>query len=360
LRPGAAGKAQSMSRTRYGVVDPRAGEGRMTDTRMSKAVSPAMAVFADDTPDRARAAPGSTVHGPRPAERPGLWATAKRVIVRTNDDRILAEAASVTYYALLAIFPALTALISLYGLVADPSSIGKSLNALKGVVPGGGMQILSDQIHSLTATPNKALGLGAIAGLLFSLWSATAGVKSLFDALNAAYEEREKRGYFQLTGQALLFTLGALAFIMLALAAVVVVPAVLNFVGFGSLGAKLLAFGRWPLLLAAFWCFLAATYRYGPSRRGARLRWFSWGIAFSTVAWISGSALFSWYVANFGSYNRTYGSLGAAVGFMTWIWISTIIVLMGAELNAELECQAVGVADQDRQAAPGAASRVPA
>ncbi len=271
-----------------------------------------------------------------------LWPITKRVVVRIGDDRLMAEAASVTYYSLLAIFPALAALISLYGLVANPSTIAQNLNALNGIVPGGGMQILHDQIQSLTAAPNKALGLGAIAGLLISIWSATAGVKSLFDALNAVYEAKETRTFLHRTWLSLLFTLGALAFIMLAVSAVVVVPAVLAYIGFASLGAVLLSAGRWPVLLASFLLFLALTYRYGPSRPPVHWHWISWGSGFAALAWVLGSALFSWYVANFGSYNKTYGSLGAAVGFMTWIWISTIIVLTGAELDAEIERQTAG------------------
>jgi membrane protein len=269
-----------------------------------------------------------------------LWPVVKNVALRIGDDRVMAEAASVTYYSLLAFFPALAALISLYGLIADPTTIGANISALNGVVPDGGMQILNDQIHALTATPNKALGLGAVLGLLISIWSATSGVKSLFDALNAVYEEKEKRSFLHRTWLSLLFTLGALAFVMLAVSTVVVLPAVLNFIGFESVAATLLSALRWPVLLGTFLLFLAVTYRYGPSRTtSVEWRWISWGSAFSAVTWVLGSALFSWYVANFGSYNKTYGSLGAAVGFMTWIWISTIIVLIGAELNAEIERQ---------------------
>jgi membrane protein len=273
------------------------------------------------------------------ADRPkrGWKNISLRVFNAIGEDRVMAEAAAVTYYSLLAIFPALAALISLYGLVADPSTIGQSLAAVRGVVPGGGVQIISDQIHALTATPNKALGFGAVIGLLTSLWSANAGVKSLFDALNAVYSERETRSFFHRTWLSMAFTMGALLFVILALGAVVVVPGILAYVGLGTLGGTLLNLGRWPLLMGALILFLALTYRFGPSRAKAKWRWVSWGSVFAAVAWIAASAGFSWYVANFGNYNKTYGSLGAAVGFMTWIWISTIIVLVGAELNAELE-----------------------
>ena len=276
-----------------------------------------------------------------PSEIPvqGWKQIIKRVFNQIGEDRVMAEAASVTYFSLLAIFPAIAALISLYGLIADPATIGKHLDAIGGVVPGGGVQIISDQIHALTSAPKKGLGLGAVIGLLTSIWSANAGVKSLFDALNSVYEERETRSFFHRTWLSLAFTLGALVFVILALTAVVVVPAILKFVGLGTVGDLLLSVGRWPVLLFGIMLFLALTYRYGPSRTKAKWRWVSWGSAFAGIFWLIGSLAFSWYAANFGNYNKTYGSLGAAVGFMTWIWISTIIVLVGAELNAEMEHQ---------------------
>ena len=316
--------------------------------RLWKAVGLAVALYAN----RSNPGAGHTMRSNRrfdtrtndadsPASIPphGWWQVTKRVFARISEDRLLAEAASVTYYTLLAVFPALAALISLYGLVADTSTIDKNIGGLDGIIPGGGMQIIHDQIKSLTSSPSKALGLGAVVGLLTSLWSANAGVKSLFDALNSVYEQRETRSFVRLTWLSMLFTLAALAFIIIALSAVVILPAVLAFIGFGSFGAILLSLLRWPVLLAAFGVFLAATYRYGPNRRHAKWQWVSWGSAFAAITWVLASSLFSWYVANFGSYNKTYGSLGAAVGFMTWIWISTIIVLIGAELNAELERQ---------------------
>ncbi len=289
----------------------------------------------------APAAVGAGALADTPSQIParGWKQIAKRVFSDVGDDRILAEAAAVTYYALLAIFPAIAALISLYGLVADPADISKHLSGLGGVVPAGGMQIITDQIKSLTAAPSKALGFGAIVGLLTTLWSANAGIKSLFDALNAVYNEKETRSFVHRTWLSLAFTLGALVFVILAITAVAVVPAILQFVYLGALGDVLLNFGRWPLMLFAIMLFLALVYRYGPSRAKAKWRWVSWGSAFASIVFIVASAAFSWYASNFGSYNKTYGSLGAAVGFMTWIWISTIIVLIGAELNAEMERQ---------------------
>ncbi len=300
------------------------------------------------TPGQTAAQPGQTdasvaagALAAKPSEIPvrGWKQIAKRVFNDIGDDRVMAEAAAVTYYALLAIFPAIAALISLYGLIADPADIGKHLTSLSGVVPQGGMQIITDQIKSLTSAPHGALGFGAIFGLLTTVWSANAGIKSLFDALNAVYEEKETRSFLHRTWLSLAFTVGALVFIILSLTAVAVVPAVLQLVYLGGVADALLNLGRWPLMLGAIMMFLALVYRYGPSRARAKWRWVSWGSGFAGIVFILGSAAFSWYAANFSSYNKTYGSLGAAVGFMTWIWISTIIVLVGAELNAELERQ---------------------
>jgi membrane protein len=246
----------------------------------------------------------------------------------------------VTFYSILALFPAMAALVSLYGLFSSPAAIEQQVDALGGVVPAGGMQVISDQLHSLASNGGGSLGFGLVVGLATALWSSNSGVKALFDALNAAYEVHEGRGFVKLTLISFAFTLGGLAFILLAMAAVVVLPAALNLVGVGDRLDALLRLARWPILLLLIGVVLAVVYRYGPSRHAPKWRWVTWGSAFASIAWVALSVLFSWYVANFGNYNKTYGSLGAAVGFMTWIWLSVAIVLLGAELNRETEAQA--------------------
>ncbi len=286
-----------------------------------------------------QAPPGHDAAKPSDIPARGWWAIAKRVAAKISSDRLLTEAAAITFYALLALFPALAATVSLYGLIADPATISDNLDALSGVVPGGGMQIISDQVHSLTANGSKALGFAALLGLATSLWSANQGTKALFDALNVVYAETEKRGFLLRTAVTLAFTLGGIVFVLLALAAVVAVPVVLGSVGLGGVAGPLLRILRWPLMLAALAVLLACIYRFGPSRERARWQWVSWGGGFAAVAWVVGSLAFSYYVSHFGSYDKTYGSLGAAVGFLTWIWLSATIVLIGAELNAETEQQ---------------------
>jgi membrane protein len=266
----------------------------------------------------------------------------KRTFAEFSDDRVPALAASVTYYLLLALFPALTALVSLYGLFADPAAMSRHLDTLSGFLPAGAVQVIGDQLQRLTSHRTSALGFGFALGLAIALWSTSAGMKALFDALNVVYEENEKRGFVRLTLTALAFTLGAIVFLLISLGAVVVIPAVLNFVGLGPATDLLMRILRWPLLLVIAGLALALLYYFGPSRTHREWKWVSWGSATASVGWIVASLLFSWYVQNFGSYDKSYGSLGAVIGFMTWLWLSTTIFLIGAELNSEIEKSATG------------------
>jgi membrane protein len=264
-----------------------------------------------------------------------LW----RTWAEFNKDRILSVAAGVTFYALLALFPAIAAFISLYGLFADRGTIGSHLDLLAGLLPGGALDIVGDQVNRIAQQKQGALGFAFFFSLAVSIWSANAGIKALFEAMNVVYEEDEKRSFIALNLRSLLFTVAAIAFLILAVAAIVVVPVILSYMGFATLGEKLLALLRWPLLLLVMLLGLAVLYRYGPSRRNTEWKWVTWGSVLAAGLWLAGSLLFSWYVANFANYNATYGSLGAAIGFMTWIWPSTIIILLGGELNAEMEHQ---------------------
>jgi membrane protein len=269
----------------------------------------------------------------------------KDILLRVYDNiaehRVIAIAAGVTFYVILALFPAIAALVALYGLFADPKAIGQHLDALSSFMPGGAIDVIGEQMGRVAAQGNGTLGFTFLLGLAISLWSANAGMKALFDALNIVYAEREKRGFILLNAVSLAFTLGALAIILLAIAAMIVLPVALNYLGLAAATEWILTLGRWPLLLIAISLAIALIYRYGPSREEARWRWLSWGSAFAAIVWLAASILFSWYAENFGNYNKTYGSLGAAIGFMTWIWLSTIVILIGAELNAEMEHQTV-------------------
>jgi membrane protein len=262
-----------------------------------------------------------------------------RVYVSVNDNRLLAVAAGVVFYSLLAIFPAIAAFVSLYGLIADASTIDSHLSLAAGIFPAGAVDILHEQITRLTAKSDAKLSLGFITGLAVALWSANAGMKAIIDALNVVYDEKEKRSFVKLNLLSLLFTLIAILSLMIALAAVVIAPIVFSAVGLSSLWSLAIAVLRWPLLLVLAAMALAAIYRYGPSRAEARWQWLSVGSGAAAIGWLITSALFSWYIGHFGAYNATYGSLGAAVGMMMWMWISAIVILLGGELNAEIEHQ---------------------
>lgn len=264
---------------------------------------------------------------------------AIRVYKSVSDDRILAEAAGVTYYALLAIFPAIAALVSIYGMFADPAEIASTLDGVKGILPGGAIDVVREQLTRIAAQPRSTLGLGAIFGLLVALWSANAGIKALFDALNVVYGEKEKRGFFAVNATSLAFTIAAIGFLLIAIGAIAGLPAILKHLPLGHVLEWIISLLRWPLLLASVVVALAFIYRYGPSRDRPKWKWVTWGSAIAGVLWLGVSALFSWYAANFGSYNETYGSLGAVIGFMTWLWISAIVILLGGEINAEMEHQ---------------------
>jgi membrane protein len=262
-----------------------------------------------------------------------------RLYQRISNHRATSIAAGVAFFVLLAIFPATGALVSIYGLFTDASALSGQLAAMSQILPGGAIDIVGAQMARVIDQHNTTLHVTFVIGLTTSLWSANAGMKALFDALNIIHGETESRGFVRLNLVSLACTVGLIAFALLAVAALVVLPLLLQFVGIGDRGTELLlSWGRWPMLVVAVALILALIYRFGPSRPPARWRWITPGSALASFAWLAASALFSWYAANFGNFNATYGTLGAAIGFMIWLWLSMTIVLIGAELDALLEC----------------------
>ena len=256
-----------------------------------------------------------------------------------NDDRVLLIAAGAAFYLLLALFPALAAFVSVYGFVADPVTIADHVAFLGGLLPREGLDLIRSQLESLAGQEPGALGIGFFVGLAITFWSANSGIKTLFEALNVAYREREKRSFLTVNLMAFAFTFGAIAIGILMIVSVGVAPLALKAVYLGWAAEWLIEWLRWPVLLVAIGIAISILYRFGPSREHARWRWITWGSAFATLAWVAVSAGFSWYLQNFADYNATYGSLGAVIGLMLWIWISVIVLLVGAELNAEMEHQ---------------------
>lgn len=212
---------------------------------------------------------------------------------------------------------------------------------MSGFIPEGATQVLGDQLENLTSHGRSTLGATFLITLAVSLWSANSGMKAMFDALNVVYSEREKRSFIMLNALSLAFTLCAIGFMLIALGAMVVVPMVMNYIDLSSIADWGIRIARWPALLIIISIATAILYRYAPSRDEAQWRWISWGSAFAAITWLIVSFLFSYYTSHFGSYNKTYGSLGAVFGFMIWIWLSVMVILLGAELDAEMEHQTV-------------------
>jgi membrane protein len=280
---------------------------------------------------------GRFAHGPGQIPTAGWKDILFRTYQQINEDRLLATAAGVVFYGLLAIFPAITALVSSYGLFADPSTVAGHLRGLAVLLPEGSFSIVQDQIGRVLAKQNTTLGLTFIFGLVLAIWSANAGMKAVLDALNVVYEEKEKRGFLKLNLVSIAFTVASLISILFMIGAVIAVPLLLTRLGLAERAEFIIRFGRWPVLLLFVLSGLAILYRYGPSRATARWQWLSVGAIVAAVLWLAGSALLSWYLSNYANYTATYGSLGAAIGLMTWMWMSAIIVLCGAELNSEIE-----------------------
>ena len=297
---------------------------------------------APDGADLARARePGRGRDAREPTDIPVLgWQDVLwRVVLAIPQDRVLATAGSVAFFALLAVFPAIAVVVSLYGLFTDVGTIGDHLALLTGLLPEGVIGLIRDQIALIVSKGAQSLSAAFGVGLLVALWSANSGMGAMFDALNVVYGEREKRSLLRFYLTTFAFTIGAVLFVLTAVGGVVILPIAFRLLGIPFSAELVLSLARWPILLLVVALALALVYRFGPSRRSPEWRWVSVGSASAAILWIAASMAFSWYVASFDSYNRVYGSLGAGIGFMVWIWVSVVIVLVGAELNAELEHQ---------------------
>jgi membrane protein len=271
------------------------------------------------------------------------WRGWKDIFIRTyhevQNDRLLSLAAGVVFYSLVALFPAIAAGVSVYAFFSNAATIANHVSLAADIVPGASLDLLREEITRIAGRSDGKLTFGFVLGLGIALWSANAGMKAIFDALNIIYDEEEKRGIVWLNVVSLFFTFCAIGGMLIALSAVVVFPLMLAAFGWSSLDAPLIGILRWPAMFVMVIAALAILYRYGPSRRIAKWRWLSVGSIFAAVVWLAVSVLFSWYLGNFANYNATYGALGAVVGLMMWMWLSTIVVLVGAELNSEIEHQ---------------------
>lgn len=269
------------------------------------------------------------------------WKGWKDIVFRVGigifENRIMLTAAGVTFYMLLGLVPSLSLFVTLYGLFTDASSVIGQLDLIRAFVPSGGMGIIQDQLMRLTEQNDRSLGITLIISFVGIIWGAGSGIRALFEAMNVVYGEKEKRNFFQINLLALGFIFGGVIIISLMLTTVLIIPIILSafYIGFGWL----VQLGSYAVMIVALIVALAALYRWGPSRREAKWRWITPGSIFAIVFVGIISLLFSWYVANFGNYNATYGSLGALIALLTWIWISVTIVILGGSINSEIEHQ---------------------
>jgi len=263
-----------------------------------------------------------------------LWRTLKEI----NRDRLPRVAGGITFYTLLAIVPALAVFVSLYGLFADIGQVQTQLDQMATVIPADVVSILGDQMKRLAVERKANLSIAFALSLALSVWTASNATRALVDGVNIAYDELEKRNVIQLMAVTYAATFGMLVFLLLVTGLLVAAPIALRMVGLGAFEAIWVPL-RWAVLLAAAAGAFTLLYRYGPCRSRARWRWVWPGGALASVLWLGGSLGFSWFLNNVANYDATYGSLLAVIGFMMWIWFSVMVVLIGAELNAEIEHQ---------------------
>jgi membrane protein len=287
------------------------------------------------TPQR----PGEEAELPTQIPAKGWLQVTKRAFRESSKDNVGILAGGIAYAAFLALFPALIAGISLFGIVADPETITRQTEGLLVALPESAQPLLRDQITSLTATSGGALGFGFVLAMLLAVWSASGGTSSLMSAINIAYDEEETRNFLKLRGTALVLTIGAIIFMLLTLGLVAVVPAVLNALELGTainVGVEIV---RWTLLVVLIIVALAILYRTAPDRDAPQFKWTSVGAVVAAVLFVLASFGFSFYVNNFGNYNKTYGALAGVIVLLLWLYLTAYIILLGAEINAESEKQ---------------------
>jgi membrane protein len=276
-----------------------------------------------------------------PTEIP--WRGWRAVLGRTFreiiSDRISLVAAGCAFYAVLALFPAISMLISVYGLVFDRASVEPQLQVLRDFLPSAGFTLIADRVHVLVTQAPATLGFSLLVSTLITLWSSATGTKSILSALNMAYEEAETRSFIRFQLTAFAFTIGAILSAVVGLAFLVFLPAGLTFLGATANHKWLIQLVSLLVLVGFVMLGLSLLYRYGPSRHQAKWHWVTPGSAIATLLWLIASAAFSFYVGHFASYDATYGPLGAVIAVMMWFWVTAYVVLLGAELNAELELQ---------------------
>jgi len=283
---------------------------------------------------------GKGANGPLEIPPRGWKDISMRVFRQVGDDNVGLMAAGIAFYGLLAVFPGIAACMAIAGLVTEPSMIVDQLETYGQLLPQQAADIIVGQASEVAGSRSGGLGLAAAAGLLITVYSASKGIRSMVQGLNVAFGVKEGRNIFMLYVVTFLFTLALIAGLLVAIASTIIVPAVFAALPLPERLETLVSLLRWPIL-AAFSVFgLSVIYRYAPCRPRPKWRWITPGAAIACVLWVAGSVLFSLYVSNFASYNETFGSLGGVVILLMWLWLSAFVILLGAEIDSEMEAQA--------------------
>lgn len=284
---------------------------------------------------------GRTAQCPRDIPARGWWDVAWRVKDQLAADNVSIVAGGLALFGLLSIFPSLAVAVAIYGLIASPEQIAAQAQTFSGVLPEAGMVILTEQLTELATRSSSTLSAGVIVGILLALWSARRGMGALITAMNVAYNEYERRGFIRRMALSLVFTVcGVLGFVIVV-ALTIAVPVVVDFLPLGPAAQWILLVARWTLLWLVAVLSLSALYRFAPHRSMARWQWLNVGSCIAASVWLVASVLFAVYVRNFGSFGQTYGAIGSVVILLTWFYISAFVVILGAEINSELERQTV-------------------
>ena len=269
----------------------------------------------------------------------GWRSVVGRVWTSLSEDNLSIVSAGVGFYGLLAIFPAIAVFVTIYGLVMDPAAVEEQIKPLRTFMPTEAYDILATQLHTVVLKERASLSVGLVFSIALTLWSAVAGIKALLSALNIAYDEPEERGMVRLNATALLFTVGALLLVGISLFVIAAIPALVAVVPWPGPLKSALLWTRWLAMAVVAIGGLSVLYRYGPDRQPAKWRWVMPGAILAAFLWIAASLAFSVYVAHFGSYDKTFGPLGAVVVMLMWFYLTAYAIGIGAELNAEIERQ---------------------
>lgn len=263
----------------------------------------------------------------------------KRTISQIADDNIQIVSAGVAFYFFMALFPAIIAMVNIYSLIIEPSKIREHFSALDNILPATAYDLITGILEPILQQPDSTVGWSLFLSIIISLWSSNKGTSALFQGLNIAYDEKDERGFFKKTGLTFIFTIGAILLFLICLIVLIFYPAFIDKLNLSSGMESFTSWIRWIIIAALFVFGLGMLYKKAPDRDDPETRWLTWGAVLSTVFWIVGSLLFSWYVDNFGNYGEVYGSFAAVIILMLWLFLTAFIVLLGAELNSEMEHQ---------------------